>query len=102
VGAGGIAGVVAGLAVAAHDGAHSVNRACRSFADCPGEGRATFAVAAHAALSVIHKFGWDERQFGVILKREARPFVRVGAACAAALTIETAGRGHFLRCLRAA
>jgi hypothetical protein len=78
------AGVVAGLAGATHVGADTINPTCGRYADLAHQRGAAVPIAANAAQPAIDELGRDAIEIGVVLRTEARPLLRKGAAGAAA------------------
>jgi hypothetical protein len=83
--------LVAGLAVAAHDGPHFIHTAGDMLAERAAQGRAAVVEAEHAADGVIDEFGGDARDLCFGFERETRPVARIGATGAAALTVKDCG-----------
>jgi hypothetical protein len=83
--------LVAGLAVAAHDGPHLIHTTGDMLAERAAQGRAAVVDAEHAADGVIDEFGGNARDLCVGFERETRPVARIGATGAAALTVKDCG-----------
>lgn len=80
--------LVAGLAVAAHDGPHVVDEAGGLLPDRAEQGGAALALAAHPARRVIDEADRDARERGIIFERKPGPVTRIRATGTTALAVE--------------